>query len=105
MICDIGSSDERVANDEQRTTKREWPTTNSERRVYALTLAASNRFRNSIFFSAGRNDASKELRASSRKWSSEKLKVRCTSSYSSTSEVRNMAGTSVLIVSIRPSSK
>src|SRR5271156_531589 len=42
---------------------------------YDRAAAASNRFRKASFFSAGRNDASKELRASSRKCSSVKPKV------------------------------
>jgi hypothetical protein len=40
-----------------------------------LAAAASNKFRNSNFFSAGRKEASKELRASSRKCSSVKPNV------------------------------
>lgn len=43
--------------------------------AYDLAAAASNKFRNANFFSAGRNDASKELRANSRKCSSVKPKV------------------------------
>ena len=55
---------------------------------YARNVAASNRLRNSIFFSAGKNDASNELRANSRRCSSVKPNASCTSPYSSTSEVR-----------------
>jgi hypothetical protein len=44
-----------------------------------LAMAASKRLRNSSFFSAGRNDASKELRASSRRCSSVKPKACCAS--------------------------
>src|SRR5579863_2817469 len=42
---------------------------------YDRAAAASNKFRKASFFSAGRNDASKELRANSRRCSSVKLKA------------------------------
>src|SRR5262249_3705084 len=57
------------------------------------------------FFSTGRNEASKELRASSRRCSSEKLNSSCAISYSRLSEVWNIAGSSVLSVIINPWSK
>src|SRR4051812_47133174 len=57
------------------------------------------------FFSTGRNDASMELRASSRRWSSVKLNSCFAISNSLFSDVWNIAGSSVLKVIISPSSK
>src|ERR1039458_7364146 len=57
-----------------------------------LAAAASNRFRNSSFFSAGRNEASKELRASSRRCSSVNPKVCWASWYSRARVVPNNLG-------------
>src|SRR5271155_3652000 len=70
-----------------------------------LAAAASNRFKNSSFFSAGRNDASNELRASSRRCSSVNPKVCCAIWHSRASVVPNMAGSSLLSVIITPWSK
>src|ERR1700733_7103570 len=70
-----------------------------------LAAAASNRFRNSSFFSAGRNDASNELRASSRRCSSVNPKVCWAIWYSRARLVPNMAGSSLLRVTITPRSK
>src|SRR5215467_11707583 len=57
------------------------------------------------FLSTGRNEASMELRASSRRCSSEKLNSCCAISYSLFSEVWNIAGSSEFSVIINPSSK
>ncbi len=49
-----------------RTAKDEGPTT-KDAPPYPRTTAASNKFKNSTFFSAPKNDASNEFRANSRK--------------------------------------
>src|SRR5579864_4440014 len=80
------------------------PTTGRQK-AYEREAAASNKFRNNSFFSAGRNDASKELRANSRRCSSVKPNVSCTNWYSRLRDVRNIAGSSVLRVTMMPWSK
>src|SRR5262249_42903640 len=73
--------------------------------AYMLHTRKSIFCRNRSFFSTGRNEASKEFRASSRRCSSENSNSCCASSYSLVSEVWNMAGSSVFSVTIKPWSK
>src|SRR5579871_110997 len=72
---------------------------------YGTDDTVSTWFRNATFFSAGRNDASNELRAISRNCSFVKPNASCASWYSRPREVPKMPGSSELMVTITPVSK